>query len=216
MKCLNVAVLYIENVIRIVKGLVVYSLNVISVALSGMPSLIFHLLQLTKSWSRKGATSCWSLFCCSRLLVCALSYWCDCIHRRWGLQFQLCWHSSMNRVSLSKFLVWSTMVVALSCLMQITRSWIKDLKFRVLYEGYLFLWGEGEILNPNMDLDFDFVMHECTKPLLKASMLCWELCNLLTLKVKWSQRKWKHDGHSFKSPCWPAVTCTMCSMWECI
>lgn len=60
----------------------------------------------------------------------------------------------------------------MSCLTQIARPLIKDLKFEDLYEGYFFLWAGGEGLNPNMDLDFDFVMHECTKLLLKASVLC--------------------------------------------
>lgn len=56
--------------------------------------------------------------------------------------------------------------------MYIRRSLIKDLKFKVLYEGYFFFEEGGEGLNPNMDLNFDFVMHECTKLLLKASVLC--------------------------------------------
>lgn len=73
--------LYIENVVRIVKGLVVYSLNVISVALLGMPSLIFHLLQLAKSEAEKMPQVA-RVFCHGRLLVYALSYWYGCIHRR--------------------------------------------------------------------------------------------------------------------------------------
>lgn len=72
--------------------------------------------------------------------------------------------------------------------------------------GDTFFFFLGECLNPNLDLGFDFVMHECAKLLLKASVLCWELWKLLTLQIKWSKRQWSAMVTVLKVPAyqqWP-------------